>query len=477
MNTAMQSQARVLLLREVATSPVAALFIAERQLEAGPRLAAVKVLKNYAVPSEIVGLQERSAQLGMLDQRHIVVPEQVLEVDGHLALLYPYIDGVDLLDWIEVLRETNTPMPPRVICEVLRGIAVALDAALNRIPWGETSPLRILHCDLKPTNVMIDRDGEIKILDFGTGISRLSSATDVPRSARGYVAPELGSGRPPTHASDIYALGILGIELLANRWLRTLPKSNPDHDLHLGQIVRHADFSMRSAADEQTLRSLLLRMAAYSPASRPAASGASQTLRRLADRAPGPSLESFAHEHALPWLNHAPVDPDTALMVQVMPVVVDVTGHFPVIPHESAEEETNTMSLGDLSSLLENDPTHIFLKDSGWDAEASFTESLADQTEIALERARESRVVEQETEEAFPIAERPLWPEVTDAEVVEILDPIALPPRISSTADPAPPSSRLWLMIASVAMLTGGIIGVGALLVGLLAGLLAVYSI
>ncbi|MCB9679527.1 MAG: protein kinase [Alphaproteobacteria bacterium] len=521
MTTALQSQARVLLLREVATSPVAATFVAERQLDEGSRLVAVKVLKRDADAAIIVGLQENSARLGALNQRHIVCPEQVLEIDGHLGLLYPYVDGVDLLDWVEVLRETNTRMPPRVVCEVLRGVAVALDAALNRIPWGETRALQILHCDLKPSNVMVDRDGELKVLDFGTGTSRLGGrdTESVPRSARAYVAPERELGRPPSHAADMYALGLLGIELLGDRWLRTVPRANPDHDLYLGQAIRHADFTMRSAADEQTLRSLLLRMCAYSPASRPTAAAAAQTFRRLADRAPGPSLEAFAHEHALPWVTHAPEDPDTALMVQVTPVTVDVTGQYPILPRETPEEDTNTMSLGDLSSLLENDPTHIFIKDTAWDdAEASVTESIAEETEKALLQAREIREATgafqrrqrprdaeaprpvdltgrsqrpQElefvtaTEPSVKPVPRPPLPrdeppppafiDIADADV-EVLGPVDLPPRIS--ADPPteeePRRSLLLPVVGFLAMLTGAGIAVGALVVGAIAGALLV---
>jgi serine/threonine protein kinase len=540
MSNAMQQQARVLLLREVATTPVAALFVAERpreEHEGGvPTLAAVKVLKRPIDPRAVVGLQEHSARLAALNQRHIVVPERVLNIDGRLGLLSPFIEGVDLLDWLEVLRDNDTPMPPRVVCEVLRAVAVALDAALNRIPWGASAPLGILHCDLKPTNIMIDRDGELKVLDFGTGASRVCGGPEAvprsPRSGRSYLAPERLRGRSPSHAGDVYALGLLGLELFANRWLRNVPRSNPEHDLFLGETLKTASLGVPwNPADEQTLKSLLLRMAAYSAGSRPTAAGAAQTLRRLADRAPGPSLESFAHEHALPWLHHPPENPDTALMVQATPFTVDVTGVFPRFPAERPEfgentdEVTNTMSFSGFIPLQENDPTHVFYdpSDAAFD-ETDDTETIAEETAEALARVREERSIPVSTLGSDPgaslasrlppteVEERPPNPDL-DPTVepnpphspydVHDIQPSATQPSAIDfapapagwqeadyeevvsvrrrrarrlSADEVRPRRSVGRMvgvatIASLAMLTGSVIAVGALLLGTAAGI------
>ena len=545
MSNAMQRQARVLLLREVATTPVAALFVAERPREEHEggmaTLAAVKVLKQEVDPGAVVGLQEHSARLAALNQRHIVVPERVLEIDGHLGLLSPFVEGVDLLDWLEVLREHGTSMPPRVICEVLRAVAVSLDAALNRVPWGASEPLGILHCDLKPTNIMIDRDGELKVLDFGTGATRLSGSPEAvprsPRSGRSYLPPERLKGRSPTHAGDVYALGLLGLELVTNQWLRKVPPTNPEHDLFLSDVLGKASIPAEwNPADAQTLRSLLLRMTAFSAGSRPTAAGAAQTLRRLADRAPGPSLESFAHEHALPWLHHPPNDPDTALMVQVTPLTVDVTGVFPAFTPEHTEEVTNTMSFTGFAPLQENDPTHIFYDSSEADfEEGDDTESVAEETAQAFARARAARPASANSIPVCTIGTDPgsLASRLPPTEVDEDahspdLDPTLepVPPRSPyaahaappphdthpsmtqpSSLEGAPPANNTWedaeyeevvprrrpkaqriaatpqppqrsiarmagfAAIACLAMLTGGIIAIGALLLGTAAGI------
>lgn len=78
----------------------------------------------------------------------------------------------------------------------------------------------LVHRDLKPGNIMVRRDGAVKLLDFGVlaelGPSRLDDGQEVLGTV-GYMAPEQLSGGPPTSASDLYALGALLFELISGR--------------------------------------------------------------------------------------------------------------------------------------------------------------------------------------------------------------------------------------------------------------------
>ena len=125
-----------------------------------------------------------------------------------LYLLAEHIEGQSLRQWM-----LDNPQPPiEDVRRLVGDIAKALRAFQR---------LQVVHRDLKPENVMIDRDGNPKIVDFGTayvqGFDELENTVREthPVGSVGYVAPECLLGQPATHAADIYALGIVAYEMLA----------------------------------------------------------------------------------------------------------------------------------------------------------------------------------------------------------------------------------------------------------------------
>ena len=125
-----------------------------------------------------------------------------------LYLLAEHIEGQSLRQWM-----LDNPRPSIDDVRRLVGdIAKALRAFQR---------LQIVHGDLKPENVMIDRDGNAKIVDFGAAqVQGFAEQSDVVRATHpvgsvGYVAPECLLGRQPSHGADIYALGVVAYEMLA----------------------------------------------------------------------------------------------------------------------------------------------------------------------------------------------------------------------------------------------------------------------
>jgi serine/threonine protein phosphatase PrpC/aminoglycoside phosphotransferase len=121
-----------------------------------------------------------------------------------------YLDGMSLRQWMH-----DNPAPD---LEPVRRIVEQLVVGLRALHRNE-----IVHGDLRPENVMIDRDARVKIIDFGSAhVAGLAQATAVQTHERAlgtvqYAAPELLLGDSPSWRSDLFALGSIAYEMLTGR--------------------------------------------------------------------------------------------------------------------------------------------------------------------------------------------------------------------------------------------------------------------
>src|SRR5688500_10292839 len=115
-----------------------------------------------------------------------------------------YVDGEDLAT---ILRR-NGPLPPTQTTRIAAGIARALAASHAR---------GIVHRDVKPGNVLIGRDGRVKVVDFGIARAIAEAQMTMPGTTLGsvhYFSPEQARGEPAISESDIFSLGIVLYEML-----------------------------------------------------------------------------------------------------------------------------------------------------------------------------------------------------------------------------------------------------------------------
>ncbi|MEM8678076.1 MAG: sigma-70 family RNA polymerase sigma factor [Planctomycetota bacterium] len=124
---------------------------------------------------------------------------------GGFFLVMDYVDGEDLQQ-----RVNRGAVPTQEVLRLMRQIASALQFAHSR---------SIIHCDLKPANVIVNNDGHAFVTDFGFAYVLSSSAKSKTTSiggTEGYLAPEVYVGAP-TIAADIFALGMLMWVLLTGQ--------------------------------------------------------------------------------------------------------------------------------------------------------------------------------------------------------------------------------------------------------------------
>ncbi len=138
---------------------------------------------------------------------------RILEPKGPRCYLYyvtEYVDGITLQQWIE-----ENPQPTLV---EVRGIADQIASGLRAFHRKD-----MFHQDLKPGNVVIDKQGTAKIIDFGsTGVAGLDEIDGpVKRPSLvgtvDYTAPEYHLGYKPSNRSDIYSLGVIVYEMLTGK--------------------------------------------------------------------------------------------------------------------------------------------------------------------------------------------------------------------------------------------------------------------
>jgi serine/threonine protein kinase/serine/threonine protein phosphatase PrpC len=145
-----------------------------------------------------------------INSPHVVKPCRQSRKRHYLYVAMEYIEGQTLTQWM-----TDNPRPD---LETVRGIVEQIGKGL-----GAFHRLEMLHQDLRPDNVMIDRNGTVRIIDFGAarvaGIAEMATPgerSDILGTAQ-YTAPEYFLGEPGTQRSDLFSLGVIAYQMLSGR--------------------------------------------------------------------------------------------------------------------------------------------------------------------------------------------------------------------------------------------------------------------
>ena len=128
-------------------------------------------------------------------------------------LVMEHVDGVSLADLLRDARERDATIDAAAVLFVVESVCAALDYAHSAVDEAE-QPLGLVHRDVTPANILVSREGLVKLTDFG--IARLSAAAGAEGRAigtPGYRAPEQEAGAEVDRRADVYALGVVVAEL------------------------------------------------------------------------------------------------------------------------------------------------------------------------------------------------------------------------------------------------------------------------
>jgi serine/threonine-protein kinase len=221
------------------------------------REVAVKILRD-SFGDDLGGTLEREARLvARLQHPNIVAVFDAGLYEGHYYLVAEYVEGASL-------RDTLTQRGRLTEAEAVRyGVQVA-----SALQYAHAQG--VIHCDVKPENILLGPQGIAKVADFG--VADTVTRTVTPGEARdilgtiAYLAPEVIQGAPADARSDVYSLGLTVYELVAGR----LPFTGTSAPALAGQRLGTPAPPLRTfAADASVgLQSVLARALALSPADR-----------------------------------------------------------------------------------------------------------------------------------------------------------------------------------------------------------------
>jgi serine/threonine protein kinase/WD40 repeat protein len=172
------------------------------------RLVAIKTISPHLVrdPEAVQRFQREARAAARLQHPNVVTVYELGEADGTQYIAMELLDGTDLGTLMKGPAALPLADRLRYVTQACRG----LDYAHKK---------GVVHRDVKPANVQVTRDGNLKIVDFGiarlgdTGLTQTGMVVGTPP----YMAPEVLTGKRGDHRCDMWALGVILYELLSGR--------------------------------------------------------------------------------------------------------------------------------------------------------------------------------------------------------------------------------------------------------------------
>ncbi|HEX4458677.1 MAG TPA: serine/threonine-protein kinase, partial [Polyangia bacterium] len=187
-------------------------------------LVVKRILPHLVEDQHFVQMFVSEARLSArLQHSNIVQVYELGDVDGEYYLAMEYVRGRDLVNVVRAQLEKGQQPPPGLGAIVVRDVCRAL-AYAHVLTDERGQPLRLIHRDVSPSNVMISFDGAVKLLDFGIAkalgeASESKTITGTLKGKFGYMSPEQIDGKEIDHRADLFAVGVVLHEVLTGRRL------------------------------------------------------------------------------------------------------------------------------------------------------------------------------------------------------------------------------------------------------------------
>jgi len=225
-------------------------------------IAIKRVLPSLTQNKQFVAMFLDEARLSLsLQHANIVQVFDIGHADDTYFIVMEFVDGVDLKVLLEWRRRMGKRLPTAVSLNIANEICKGLSYAHELVSPETGRPLGIVHRDVSPPNVLISKQGEVKVVDFGLAKATSQLETTEPGVVKGkmsYLSPEAARGEEVDSRADIFSVGILlyemltgkrlfygesdyqTVELVRNAKIPPIKAQNPEVEQELEDIVRKA---------------------------------------------------------------------------------------------------------------------------------------------------------------------------------------------------------------------------------------------
>ncbi len=210
------------ILDRIASGGMAEIFLARTKGYGGfeKRLVVKRLHDEYAEDPAFVRMLVDEARITAQLQHANIVQVTDLGMDGpHVYLAMELVDGRDLYQVLRELHSRELLMPLEAACHVVAETCFGLHFAHTRRDPHTGEPLRIIHRDVSPQNVLLSWHGDVKLGDFGivkATVRATQTQVGVIKGKFYYMSPEQSRGLDLDHRSDIFSAGIVLYEALTS---------------------------------------------------------------------------------------------------------------------------------------------------------------------------------------------------------------------------------------------------------------------
>jgi serine/threonine-protein kinase len=231
------------LLEKIAVGGMAEIFLARASHGRGVtrQIVIKRIHPALSADKNFVGMFIDEARLGVTMMHGNIVP--VFDfgcVDGYYYLAMEYVDGQDLSSLMGRARVVGIHWPEEYAALIVMEVLEGLDYA-HRKRDDQGRPIELVHRDVSPSNILVSRDGQVKLLDFGIARSLASeyeTRTGIIKGKPGYMSPEQARGAVVDARADIWSCGAVLHELLTGKKVKD--GREPINDKPLDSVLEKA---------------------------------------------------------------------------------------------------------------------------------------------------------------------------------------------------------------------------------------------